>query len=573
MGQIYVGLDIGRYSIKALRIDASYRGFEVLGFDEEVLDTVLAVPELDPEVGEDGEEVEISAEALEDAFHDAEDEAIQTALLELAARGALDGELVHVAIPPDLVLTSVLSFPFDDPRQLQAVIPPSFEELIPVDIDELVVDYYRLGESAKEEGLKDVLAAGIKQEDLEIFLELWDVADVKPSKVVMGDVAMLSLASYLLGEMTTPYAIVDVGHRFTRVLCVEPAAEEGEPARMGYVRSFQWGGHGLSSFVQDMYGCSYQDAELYKHHHGYLFTDDQPQDPSMERLSNGLKKGLRPLVRELRRTFQAHAEERRNPIERVFLCGGTSRLRNLPAWLSDQLGVGCEMLPVAGEELAMLPEQAGRKSTMAQALSLGLLGTQLVGDTSEINFRTGRYAFKGARSWVREKMIGMIIIAMLLVCVLGSMFSSRYFALDNQLVASEKALEQATQRLFGEKLTNAEKIKRTLQGDNKGQSVLPTRTAYDYFYEIYSRTPTGTYVAFEELEVDLFRQLVKLRARTETAANVDIYVEKLEEYPCFREQVQKGSTTTVGEEVKFDLTISPECPEQRQQNDKKKKKK
>ena len=40
MSQTIVGLDIGHYSIKAIRLDVSYRGFRALGFDEEILEDI-----------------------------------------------------------------------------------------------------------------------------------------------------------------------------------------------------------------------------------------------------------------------------------------------------------------------------------------------------------------------------------------------------------------------------------------------------------------------------------------------------------------------------------------------------
>src|SRR5690606_22117979 len=114
--------------------------------------------------------------------------------------------------------------------------------------------------------LNDVLVTAVKTEDIETFIDIWRGGGIDPHYILMGDASMMHLAGYLLRESTEPFAIVDIGHRFTRVACIEPDPKgAGEGTRLGYARSIQFGGHNLTMAIQSVIGGSYPQAEQYKH--------------------------------------------------------------------------------------------------------------------------------------------------------------------------------------------------------------------------------------------------------------------------------------------------------------------
>jgi hypothetical protein len=272
-----------------------------------------------------------------------------------------------------------------------------------------------------------------------------------------------------------------------------------------------------------------------------------------------MKHSLRVLVRELRRTFQAHLTERREAVTRLYLCGGTSRLRKLVPFLADELGVPVEMLPVSGEELVALEVGGDKGAAMAQALALGLCEVVPDTDSVNINFRRGAYEHSASQSWFREKIIGLVLIAACFFCALGSLFASKYYAIGLEEEALMAALEKSSIQVFDENLS-PEKVSKKLKGDGEEQNIIPNRSARDFFIEISTRTPKGMDIEFTDVEVDLYRRLIKVKATTTAASVVDSYVEALEGYDCFKGNVTKGGTESVGDRVRFDMTIAPECP-------------
>lgn len=668
MGAI-VGLDIGRYSVKALRLSSTYRGFSAVAFDEEVLDTVVATAALGhvvdsgpddwqavetqqlrgrysasrrklkvdvvgrevpaeelalarsiwehqmlgperpiealayafadegaaraylPELEHFGleawtfigvEEVridaaaqtdtaEVSAEELEDAIHDAEDASLHAALASLSARGALAGDTVVVSMPPDLVMSSRMGFPFAEDAQLRAVTPVEFDESVPVELDELVVDYQVIGQSASEPGMHDVVVSGVKVSDLDIHLEIWGEGGVNPNFVVMGDASMLQLGAHLLKDAVAPFAIVDIGHRYTRVACIEPTLPQSDEApRLGYSRTIQFGGHDITLALQEVLGSSYYEAEVYKHREGYVATDTIAMGLEGVKTSDAIKRALGRLLRDLRSTFYAHMSERRQGVEQIYLCGGTSRLTNLTHYISQEL-LPTEILPIGSNELGELDEMQGALPFVAaQSLALGLREAIPEALTSTVNFRRGSHAHQDARGWLRERLVGLVILLLLFGLALGGFLVSKYMSASWQHEATTASLERVTQGLFGQKMTDPGAIKKKLNGESDSAGVLPRHSAYDYYYEVSSRV--GSNVELFEFDVDIFRQLIKLSGKTDSAATVDNVVDRLEEFDCFKGNVQKGDVESLGEGVRFSLSIAPECSDQKKKKAKKTKK-
>ncbi|MEO1271930.1 MAG: hypothetical protein AAFX99_27865, partial [Myxococcota bacterium] len=240
--------------------------------------------------------------------------------------------------------------------------------------------------------------------------------------------------------------------------------------------------------------------------------------------------------------------------------GGCSRLTNLGQHLQAKLGGGLPFapLPVSSDELAGLTG-SGKSLVMAQALSLALRDVLPPGQVSEVNFRQGPFAHKRNRGWFREQLPGIIVMAICLLLAVLSLFGSRYFLIQKQLEASNKALTLATSQLFEEPTTNVATIKKKLNGADSGPSIIPRYSAYDYFYEVQSRLPQGLKVDLFRLDVDVYLQLIKIEGNTESAASVDQIVESLEKFKCFTGKIQKGNVDAAGEEVRFSLNIAPEC--------------
>src|SRR5207249_4905292 len=101
-----VGIDLGSYSVKVVRLEPKGRGgFEVLGYGE-----ALVPPPVD---GSD------AMASLADRH--------SVALAELKQRGQLDGDVYVTGLPGDGAAVRTLQFPFSDQKKIAEALPFALE--------------------------------------------------------------------------------------------------------------------------------------------------------------------------------------------------------------------------------------------------------------------------------------------------------------------------------------------------------------------------------------------------------------------------------------------------------------
>src|SRR5258706_7705888 len=175
-----VGLDLGTYSVKAVALTTTLRGFQVAGFWEERRHAPV--------------EGQTPVQALA---------ATTKALL---SRLGFTADTIVCGLPGSSTVTRFLRLPFTDQRKIDQIVPFEVGEQLPFDLDEVVLDHQVV---ATEEGAADVLVAAVRKTDLNELLDALKAVQVDPRIVVLDSVAYLTLAQQLLppSPETGPYPI------------------------------------------------------------------------------------------------------------------------------------------------------------------------------------------------------------------------------------------------------------------------------------------------------------------------------------------------------------------------------
>src|ERR1700686_2571483 len=118
MARRIVGLDLGAYSVKLVRLESGTHDapFEVLDAAEEVLPS-------------DNGDVPLK-------------ERQQAALSEMFRKGLLDGEIYAVGLPGADGQMRSMKVPFADVRKIEAVLPGLLEAETPFEIDDMVISWH-----------------------------------------------------------------------------------------------------------------------------------------------------------------------------------------------------------------------------------------------------------------------------------------------------------------------------------------------------------------------------------------------------------------------------------------------
>ena len=280
MAQTIIGLDIGSYSVKVAFLTASFRSVSWTGFRE------FVIPRAQREHPE-----AVAAEVL----------------TELAKDPKTRDAFVVSALPGDQVMTRFVSFPFSDPKRIDAVLGFELENRLPLSVSTMSYTFQVVGDTA--EGKTEVFAAACKRTSVRAFIDALSGAGLDPRIITLDTASYLNLYDQLVKEGTV--AFVDVGHRATKVCIVQNG-------RLCIARAIGRGGLAVTRALQQTLGADFESAEAAKHDHAALPAQQVHGGPPPTPLARAVELALGPLVVALRQTFQAFTSERKVAIARVF---------------------------------------------------------------------------------------------------------------------------------------------------------------------------------------------------------------------------------------------------------------
>ncbi len=320
-----VGLDIGASSIKVVQMKRTGEQFTLAN---------LALAEIPLEVQEEAD-VDLKNDMLADLIK------------KLFKEHNIKSKDVVTSLPGDDAIVRYVKLPFMSDEELKNVISYEAEQYIPLAIDQVVLDFDRLGE-VDEDGQKklEVLLVAAKEEIVDRHLELMNRAGLNP---VIIDVDSFALSNafgrnYGLMEGET-VSLIHIGARLTTINILEDGVSH-------LTRDVQVAGNNFTREVQREFGNSLAEAEELKRIQGKVLTETEdimsmevptPDDQSA-RVGESLNSLLNKLIAEIRRSFTYYESSiRKKPVSRIVLSGGTARLKNLDKYLQEKLNVPVEL--------------------------------------------------------------------------------------------------------------------------------------------------------------------------------------------------------------------------------------
>lgn len=384
--QRVIGLDIGSYSIKAVEIVNTFKSYEIANFYENVIPHVEA---LDPDV--------VLPACMEQLFQE----------------NNLKADRIITAMPGQYISSRIMSFGFSDPRKIEAAILSELEDAVPFNMDDMIIDHQTLGQM---NGQTITLAVLTRKTFLRSFLEHLQRIDIDPKLVDVDSLAFYNLASYMPMPAGQCVGLVDVGHEKTSVCIVQDGV-------LRMFRSINLGGRYLTEFLARDLETDFAEAQRVKHRVSRVLCDeDQASDLSgddklvVERMTLAAN----AIVKELGRTFYAFKTWEKAPLSRLFISGGTSRIKNFSKYLQDQLEIPVDINRIDQTDLKISPALADHMSIMPQSVAIGMRAVGSMKRHSQINLRQGEFAYvQNYESILKGAAVAFKVVAvsLLLLCV------------------------------------------------------------------------------------------------------------------------------------------------------------
>jgi len=234
-----------------------------------------------------------------------------------------------VAVASSHVICKTINAPASlSDRDLQAQIEMEADHYIPYPLDEVNLDFQRLGPSEGNPDEAEVLIAACRKEIIDDYIAVLQGNDLVPMVIDIETYAMenayaLIAQNMMGGGMEKTAAVFDIGAT-TMTLNVM------HNLRSVYTRDHNFGGRQLTEEIQRRYGLSYEEAGLAKKQGG--LPDSYQTDV--------LRPFMEAMCQEIMRALQFfYSSSPFNSVDQVLLAGGCSQIIGVDELVAARIGV------------------------------------------------------------------------------------------------------------------------------------------------------------------------------------------------------------------------------------------
>jgi len=390
-------IDTGSYSIKSLLMETGFKRYQMLEFHETVL------PE---EIRNIEESVKSRAFAIKEHI---EGNYSRHEMEEIAIYGMISG---------DKTVVKLLTFPFRDKVKIKQALQFELENYVPFDLEQWAVAHCIQSGDGKE---AYVLAIITGKNDVKNAISEYSDIEYEPEIITTDSLVIANLDELNLYKEQS-YALINVGHRKTNVTVVENGA-------VSLIRSVPVGGYHLTREISRACKIPFFEAEKKKHREARVFNEDEmEQVKEKDRAYYGAVLSFSyDLSRLLKQSIYSLKIQDRGMISRIYLSGGTARVRGLDRFISNDLRVAVSDCMIGGLEGNKIGIDFD-KNLMPALFAMGL--TDIVKKpVSEINFRKGEFACskkdEGKKRIIKRIISYSVASLCLLLCLFITMCTVR----------------------------------------------------------------------------------------------------------------------------------------------------
>ena len=407
--QKVIGLDIGSYSIKAVEIINSFKTYQIKNFYE-----------LEMSYKDDVEKNVVLAQCLEQLFRD----------------NNLQADRILTAMPGQYISSRIVSVGFSDPRKINMAVLAQVEDAVPFNMDDMVVDHQILGTAP--DGQTRVMVVMTRKTFLKSFLEHLQRVNIDPKLIDVDSLSFYNLAPYLQADPDECVAMVDIGHEKTSVCIVQ-----GGVLKM--FRSINIGGAYLTEFLSRDLESTLAEAQNVKHRVSRLVCEADPGNglsANDKLVAERMTLACNAIVKDLGRTLYAFKTWDRTKISKIFLSGGSARIKNMDTYLGEQLGVPVFLNRLDATDLKIDESLAEKALVMPQSVAIGMRSVVSAKKHSQINLRKGEFAY--VQNYAQIMRVGKIVAQVLGVAIflLIVSYGFRSFLYNRQMVELEKEYQK-----------------------------------------------------------------------------------------------------------------------------------
>ncbi|RZB30259.1 MAG: hypothetical protein SRB1_02539 [Desulfobacteraceae bacterium Eth-SRB1] len=364
MPEKILGLDIGKSSIKAVRVTAGLRGYEVAD---------LNLVNIDKEGG--------TKEALKKLFES----------------GIFTDSICITALPSKDFFFRNIKLPFNDKKKISQTIAYELEPLIPCPADEVLTDYVITYQTDQT----DIFSAAVTKSAAGDLIKYLKKCNVEASII---DIDTVSVASRLLTSHTDTGCglLLDIGDRDTTGVIFGKSG-------ILHIRRFSFGGEKITKAIAKAFKIEFSEAEK-KKRTGVTGEAEKEISVLCRKFFSEVKNTLQSL------SLKGHLKE--DP-EKIFLTGGGGFYPPLQKEMETFFSLPIEIVDISAADDITMGKEAGKNwkpMLTNQALALAIRETK---KNAGFNFARGEFGPKKKYEKFQKDFKWAAAIVFIILCAFG----------------------------------------------------------------------------------------------------------------------------------------------------------
>lgn len=303
-----IGVDIGSSSIKVVEVKQVKSGYQLVNY---------GISPLPSEVIVDGAIMDSSA--------------IVEAIKNILSEKKIKTKDAAISVSGHSVIIKKISVPAMTEAELEESIQWEAEQYIPFPISDVNMDFHILG-MVEGQPQMDVLIVAVKKDMINDYTAVMAEAGLTPVVVDVDSFALENMycVNYdFLPEETV--ALVNLGANVININILKGGTST-------LTRDVSAGGRQITNEIQKHLGVSFEDAEIVKCGGAVSGVDPQNVGEIVKTASNSI-------VTEVSRSIDFFLSTAHDvKIDKIYLSGGTSKVKGLAAAISDRTGIPAEMV-------------------------------------------------------------------------------------------------------------------------------------------------------------------------------------------------------------------------------------
>jgi len=281
--------------------------------------------------------------------------AISAAVGEAVKRQKMNGNKVVLNITGTGVITRDIKLPKSTDEEIEKILEFEAQQYFPVELENYVLDFKILEEITEPEGVfTRVLLVAVPNKQIEEYIKL--------PRLIKKDITAIDLpanciAKFLFGsastkegsklrysEMPDEFAVVDIGYETTGV-CIF----YGE--KLKFNRILLNGSKEIDMVISNSNVVDFEQTEKDRVEKLKILNDEVMWgEAPEERYFNGAtKSSVDNLLNDINRFFEFYfSRSAGNRLQKIYICGGGSRIKGLDSYMTAYFNIPVECLQVDG---------------------------------------------------------------------------------------------------------------------------------------------------------------------------------------------------------------------------------